>query len=54
VLLSLLLAAQIAVSHRGEHLAHAENTLPAFQAAIQAGADFFEPDVRTTSTGIWY
>jgi len=51
-LLSLLLAAQIAViSHRGEHLAHPENTLPAFQAAIEAGADFFELDVRTTSDG---
>jgi len=49
-LLSLFLAAQIAViSHRGEHLAHPENTLPAFQAAIEAGADFFELDVRTTS-----
>jgi len=39
---------QVAViSHRGEHLAHPENTLPAFQAAIDAGADFFELDVRT-------
>ena len=43
---------QVAViSHRGEHLAHPENTLPAFQAAIDAGADFFELDVRTTSDG---
>jgi len=49
---SLLLAAQIAViSHRGEHLKHPENTLPAFQAAIDAGADYFELDVRTTSDG---
>jgi glycerophosphoryl diester phosphodiesterase len=32
-------------------LAHPENTLPAFQAAIDAGADFFELDVRTTSDG---
>src|SRR5581483_12442365 len=48
----LLLAAQIAViSHRGEHLSHPENTLPAFQAAIDAGADYFELDVRTTSDG---
>lgn len=48
----LLLAAQIAViSHRGEHLHHQENTLPAFQAAIDAGADYFELDVRTTSDG---
>jgi glycerophosphoryl diester phosphodiesterase len=52
MLLSLALAAQIIViSHRGEHLAHPENTLPAFQAAIDAGADFFELDVRTTSDG---
>lgn len=51
-LLSILLAAQIVViSHRGEHLAHPENTLPAFRAAIDAGADFFELDVRTTSDG---
>ena len=48
----LLLAAQIMViSHRGEHLSHPENTIPAFQAAIDANADFFELDVRTTSDG---
>jgi glycerophosphoryl diester phosphodiesterase len=48
----LFLAAQIMViSHRGEHLAHPENTLPAFQAAMDAGADFFELDVRTISDG---
>lgn len=41
----------IVISHRGEHLHHPENTLPAFQAAINAGADFFEVDVRTTSDG---
>jgi len=55
-LLALLAAlsanAQIAViAHRGEHRAHPENTLPAFQAAIDAGADFFELDVRTTADG---
>jgi len=50
--LTLFLAAQIAViSHRGEHLSHPENTIPAFQAAIDAGADYFELDVRTTSDG---
>jgi glycerophosphoryl diester phosphodiesterase len=37
------------MSHRGDHLYHPENTLPAFQAAIDAGADFFEGDIRTTS-----
>lgn len=41
----------VVISHRGEHLHHPENTLPAFQAAIEAGADFFEVDVRTTSDG---
>jgi glycerophosphoryl diester phosphodiesterase len=39
------------IAHRGEHRAHPENTLPAFQAAIDAGATFFELDVRTTSDG---
>jgi glycerophosphoryl diester phosphodiesterase len=41
----------VAISHRGEHLHHPENTLLAFQAAIDAGADYFELDVRTTSDG---
>jgi glycerophosphoryl diester phosphodiesterase len=39
------------IAHRGEHLHHPENTLPAFEAAIAAGADYFELDVRTTSDG---
>lgn len=39
------------ISHRGEHLHHPENTMAAFQAAIDAGADYFELDVRTTSDG---
>lgn len=52
LLLFFLMGSQITViSHRGEHLSHPENTLPAFQAAIDAGADFFELDVRTTSDG---
>jgi glycerophosphoryl diester phosphodiesterase len=41
----------VVISHRGEHLKHPENTIPAVQAAIDAGADFFECDVRTTSDG---
>jgi glycerophosphoryl diester phosphodiesterase len=41
----------VVIAHRGEHRAHPENTLPAFQAAIDAGADFFELDVRTTFDG---
>ena len=47
----LLLGQIIVISHRGEHLAHPENTLPAFQAAIDAKADYFELDLRTTSDG---
>jgi len=54
-LLGLSAAAQspkvVAISHRGEHLRHPENTMPAFQEAIRAGADFIEVDVRTSSDG---
>jgi glycerophosphoryl diester phosphodiesterase len=41
----------VAIAHRGEHLHHPENTLPAYRAAIEAGADFIEVDVRTTTDG---
>jgi len=41
----------VAISHRGEHLHHPENTIPAFQEAIRVGADFIEVDVQTTSDG---
>jgi glycerophosphoryl diester phosphodiesterase len=41
----------VVIAHRGEHLQHPENTMPAFQGAVDAGADFFELDVRTTSDG---
>jgi glycerophosphoryl diester phosphodiesterase len=41
----------VVISHRGEHVHHPENTMAAFQAAIDAGADYFELDVRTTSDG---
>jgi glycerophosphoryl diester phosphodiesterase len=41
----------VAISHRGEHLRHPENTMAAYRAAIEAGADFIETDVRTTSDG---
>lgn len=41
----------VVIAHRGEHLHHPENTLVAFQAAADAGADYFELDVRTTSDG---
>jgi glycerophosphoryl diester phosphodiesterase len=38
-------------AHRGEHAHHPENSLPAIQGAIDAGVDFVELDVRTTSDG---
>src|SRR5215471_21465768 len=40
-----------AISHRGEHLKHPENTITAYRAAYEADADYIETDVRTTSDG---
>jgi glycerophosphoryl diester phosphodiesterase len=59
LVLPLLLAATCAaqerriavIAHRGEHMSHTENTLAAFQAAIDLGADYFELDVRTAKDG---
>lgn len=41
----------VVISHRGEHLQHPENTMPAFVEAVRVGADYIEVDVRTTSDG---
>ena len=41
----------VAIAHRGEHLHHPENTMPAFEEAIRLGADYIEVDVRTTADG---
>jgi glycerophosphoryl diester phosphodiesterase len=41
----------VVIAHRGEHLHHPENTLPAIEAAIALGADYVEVDVRTTADG---
>lgn len=41
----------VVIAHRGEHLRHPENTLEAFAAAAEVGADFIEVDVRTTADG---
>ena len=41
----------VAIAHRGEHLHHPENTIPAFEEAIRLGADFIEVDVQTTADG---
>jgi glycerophosphoryl diester phosphodiesterase len=38
-------------AHRGEHTHHPENSIPAIQGAIDAGVDYVEIDVRTTSDG---
>jgi glycerophosphoryl diester phosphodiesterase len=40
------------VAHRGASLRHPENTLEAFEAAIAAGADVVELDVRLTADGV--
>ena len=39
------------VAHRGASATESENTLPAFEAAIAAGADVVEFDVRITADG---
>lgn len=39
-------------SHRGEHADYPENTFEAFDAAIRAGADGIETDVRLSGDGI--
>jgi glycerophosphoryl diester phosphodiesterase len=40
------------VAHRGASLAYPENTLEAFEAAVAAGADIVELDVRMTADGV--
>ena len=39
------------VAHRGDSARHPENTLPAFESAVEAGADLIELDVRLTADG---
>lgn len=41
----------IAIAHRGDPVAHRENTLPAFAAALAQGADMIELDLRRTRDG---
>jgi glycerophosphoryl diester phosphodiesterase len=38
----------IVIAHRGNHVAAQENTLAAFQNAINVGADYVEIDLRTS------
>ena len=39
------------VAHRGDPINHRENTLPAIAAAVAAGADIVEVDIKTTADG---
>ncbi|MGZ4352292.1 MAG: glycerophosphodiester phosphodiesterase [Gaiellaceae bacterium] len=41
----------LAIAHRGDPYAFRENTLPAFAAAVRAGADMVEIDVRRMADG---
>ena len=52
VLVSYFVPATTVTSHRGYSAAAPENTLPAFEAAIQAGADCAELDVQMTKDGV--
>jgi glycerophosphoryl diester phosphodiesterase len=45
------LDARPVIAHRGASVEAPENTLPAFEAAVQRGADAFELDVRLTADG---
>ncbi len=38
--------------HRGSRGTHPENTIPAFEAAVQAGCDYFELDVHLTKDNV--
>jgi glycerophosphoryl diester phosphodiesterase len=42
----------LAVAHRGDPVAQRENTIPAFEAAVAAGADMVELDVWPSADGV--
>ncbi|HYH28231.1 MAG TPA: glycerophosphodiester phosphodiesterase family protein [Actinomycetota bacterium] len=42
----------LVIAHRGDSAHHPENTLAAFEAAEQAGADAVELDIRLTADGV--
>lgn len=42
----------LVIAHRGDNIHAPENTLPAFQKAIDAGADMIELDVQLTADGV--
>src|SRR5438552_1297682 len=41
----------IVIAHRGDHTEGPENTLAAYEKAIELGADYIETDLRTTKDG---
>lgn len=41
----------VVIAHRGDHTAVPENTLAAYEKAIEHGADYIETDLRTTKDG---
>ena len=43
--------ALVVIAHRGNHVNFPENTLASYKAAITAGADYVEVDLRTTKDG---
>jgi len=43
---------RLVVAHRGDSAHEAENTIPAFESAIAAGADVVEFDVRMTADDV--
>lgn len=42
----------LVASHRALHNQHPENSLPAFRAAVDAGIDIIETDVKVTKDGV--
>jgi glycerophosphoryl diester phosphodiesterase len=42
----------LAIAHRGDPVAHRENTIAAFEAAVAAGADMVELDVWPSADGV--
>lgn len=42
----------LAIAHRGDPVTEVENTMPAFEAALAAGADMVELDVRLSRDGV--
>ena len=42
----------IVIAHRGASIEAPENTIPAFELALQDGADGWETDLRTSKDGV--